>query len=77
MLQREALIIIIIVEKKFTDLLVPRLCPLVIAVKVDWRQGRCAGSKGKVMGIKLLDYVAGKRSSVMRLNVVSKLLRNK
>jgi len=74
MLQREAFIIIIIITlllsllllfllrtTKLTDTLVPRLCPLVLAIKVSGRQGRGLGSKRKAMGIELFEYAAGEK----------------
>jgi hypothetical protein len=54
------IIITIIGKTKFTALIFPRLCPLVLLVKVCWRQGRGLGNKGKAMGIGLLQYAAGR-----------------
>ena len=46
-------------EKKFTALEVPRQCPLVLLVKVSWRESRALGSeKDKVFGSEVLAYAA-------------------
>jgi hypothetical protein len=48
-------------DRKFTSLKVPRLCPLVLLVKVVWRQGRFLECKiGKVTGSGISVYGAAK-----------------
>ena len=46
-------------ETKFTALEFPRQCPLVLLMKVSWRESRALGSEeGKVFGSGVLTYAA-------------------
>jgi len=53
-----------------TDLRVSRLRPLVLLVKVDWRQGRTLESKGQVMGSGLVVHTACERRWAFELNYI-------
>jgi hypothetical protein len=48
-------------NRKFIALKAPRLCPLVLLVKVVWRQGRLLECKvGKVTGSGIWEYGVAK-----------------
>jgi hypothetical protein len=58
-------------DRKLTALKVPRLCLLVLLVKVCWGQGRVLRSEGgKVTGSRLFEYAIGEGSWKFRLNFV-------
>jgi hypothetical protein len=60
-------IIIIIIGRKnkiYTALKVPRQCPLVLLVKVGWKQGEALGSEGSMLGVDSCEYVAEGKKTV-------------
>ena len=57
-------------RKKYSTVLnVHKLCPLVLLVKLGWKQGSVLGSEvGKVMGIGLLECAAWGISRIFGMN---------